>query len=169
MFSFVFVHTHRSTVFKGMSREQLEEEYIRRFFAYHTSANTPPEAYLTWKACQHTPSLMTNELLTGLNWDTITGLFNRVGTVKTMHVDTPTVTRSWAARADYDPFCPRGTILHNKALALFLSPNLNPLVENGTQGEADEHAPRPLEANSSIRLDHHYLQEPLAISTAALL
>ena len=123
MFSFIFVHTRRSTTFEGMSKDELEEEYIRRFFTYHMSNNTPPTAYLMWKACQHTPALMTNELLTGLDWDTITGLFDRVGAVKTMHVDTPTVTRSWAARADYNPFCPGGTILHNRALALFLSPN----------------------------------------------
>ena len=129
MFSFIFVHTRRSTTFEGMSKDELEEEYIRRFFTYHMSTNTPPMAYLTWKVCQHTPSLMTNELLTGLDWDTITGLFDRVGTVKTTHVDMPMVTRSWAARADYDLFCPGGTILHNRALALFLSPNINPLVQ----------------------------------------
>ena len=46
-----------------------------------------------------------------------------------MHVDTPTVTGSWAARADYDPFCPGGTVLHNQALALFLSPNTEPSIE----------------------------------------
>ena len=88
-----------------------------------------PTAYLTWKACQHTPEIMTNDQLIGLDWDTITGLFDRVGTVKTMHVDTPMVTGSWAARADYDPFCPSGTVLHNHALALFLSPNTEPSIE----------------------------------------
>ena len=72
---------------------------------------------------------MTNERLADLDWDTITGLFDRVGALKTTHVDTPTVTRSWAARPDYDPFCPGGNILHNRALALFLSPNMNPLIE----------------------------------------
>ena len=112
-----------------MSKDELEEEYIRRFFTYHTTTNSPPTAYLTWKACQHTPALMTNECLADLDWDTITGLFDRVRTMKTMHVDTPTVTCSWAARADYDPFCPGGNILHNRALALFLSPNMNQLVE----------------------------------------
>ena len=112
-----------------MSRDEVEEEYIRRFFAYHTTTNSPPTAYLTWKACQHTPALMTNERLADLDWDTITGLFDRVGTMKMTHVDTPTVTRSWAARADCDPFCPGGNILHNRALALFLSPNMNPLIE----------------------------------------
>ena len=72
---------------------------------------------------------MTNEQLTGLDWDTITGLFDRVGAVKMTHVDTPTVTGSWAARPDYDPFCPSGTVLHNQALALFLSPNAEPSIE----------------------------------------
>ena len=72
---------------------------------------------------------MTNEQLSGLDWDTITGLFDRVGVVKMMHVDTPTVTGSWAAHEDYDPFCPDGTVVHNQALALFLSPNTEPSVE----------------------------------------
>ena len=112
-----------------MSKDEIEEEYIRRFFKYHISNNTPPTAYLTWKACQRTPELMTNEHLTGLDWDTITGLFDRVGAVKTTHVDMPTVTSSWAVRADYDPFCPSGTVLHNQALALFLSPNTEPSIE----------------------------------------
>ena len=124
-----FVRTHRSTVSEDMSKDQIEEEYIRRFFNYHISNNTPPTAYLTWKACQRTPALMTNEQLTGLDWDTITGLFDRVGAVKTTHVDTPTVTGSWVVRADYDPFCPDGTVLHNQALALFLSPNTEPSIE----------------------------------------
>ena len=124
-----FVHTRRSTVLEDMSKEEIQEEYIRRFFNYHISNNTPPMAYLTWKACQHTPEIMTNDQLIGLDWDTITGLFDRVGAVKTTHVDTPKVTGSWAARADYDPFCPGGTILHNKALALFLSPNTELSIE----------------------------------------
>ena len=72
---------------------------------------------------------MTNEQLTGLDWDTITGLFDRVGAVKTTQVDTPMVTGSWAVRADYDPFCPDGIVLHNRALALFLSPNREPSIE----------------------------------------
>ena len=112
-----------------MSKEEIQEEYIRRFFNYHISNNTPPTAYLTWKACQHTPEIMTNDQLIGLDWDTITGLFDRVGTVKMTHVHTPKVTGSWAARADYDPFCPSGTVLHNQALALFLSPNMEPSIE----------------------------------------
>ena len=112
-----------------MSKDEIEEEYIRRFFKYHISNNTPPMAYLTWKACQRIPELMTNEQLTGLDWDTITGLFDRVGAVKTTHVDMLTVTSSWVVRADYDPFCPNGTVLHNQALALFLSPNMEPSIE----------------------------------------
>ena len=75
------------------------------------------------------PALMTNEQLSGLDWDTITGLFNRVGVVKTTHVDMPTVTGSWAACEDYDPFCPDRAVVHNQALALFLSPNTEPSVE----------------------------------------
>ena len=70
-----------------------------------------------------------NEKLTGLDWDTITGLFDRVGAVKTMHVDMPTVTGSWATHADYDPFCPNGKVVYNQALALFLSPNTEPSIE----------------------------------------
>ena len=112
-----------------MSKEEIQEEYIRRFFSYHISNNTPPTIYLTWKACQHTPEVMTNDQLIGLDWDTITGLFDRVGAVKTTHFDTPTVTGSWVAHADYDPFCPGGTVLHNQALALFLSPNTEPSIE----------------------------------------
>ena len=112
-----------------MSKDEIQEEYIRRFFNYHISNDTPPQAYLTWKACQHTPEIMTNDQLIGLDWDTITGLFDRVGAVKTTHVDMPKVTGSWAARADYDPFCPGGTVLHNQALALFLSPNTEPSIE----------------------------------------
>ena len=126
---FNFVHSRRSTVRAGMSKDEIQDEYICHFFSYHISNNTPPMAYLTWKACQHTPEIMTNDQLIGLDWDTITGLFDRVGTVKTMHVDTPTVTGSWAAHADYDPFCPSGTVLHNQALALFLSPNTEPSIE----------------------------------------
>ena len=65
---------------------------------------------------------MTNDQLDGLDWDTITGLFDRVGSVKTTHVDTLTVTGSWAAHEVYNPFCPNGAVVHNQALALFLSP-----------------------------------------------
>ena len=124
-----FVHTYRSTVLDDMSSEEIEQEYIRRFFDYHISNNTPPTAYLTWKACQRMPELMTNKQLAGLDWDTITGLFDRVGAVKTMQVDTPKVTSSWAVHADYDPFYPDGIVLHNRALALFFSPNMEPSIE----------------------------------------
>ena len=72
---------------------------------------------------------MTNDQLEGLDWDTITDLFDRVGSVKTTHVDTSTVTGTWAAREEYDPFCPDKKVIHNQALALFLSPNTEPSVE----------------------------------------
>ena len=124
-----FVHSYRSAVLDDMSLEDIEQEYIRRFFNFHISNNTPPTAYLTWKACQRILALMTNEQLAGLDWETITGLFDRVGAVKTTQVDTPKVTGSWAARADYDPFCPDGIVLHDQALALFLSPNTEPSIE----------------------------------------
>ena len=84
------VHCCRSTVLAETTAEEKEQEYIQRFFQYHISNNTPPMAYLTWKTCQQTPALMTNEQLSGLDWDTITGLFDRVGAVKMMHVDTST-------------------------------------------------------------------------------
>ena len=70
-----------------------------------------------------------NDQLIGLDWDTVTSLFDRVGAVKTTHVDTPMVTSSSAARVHYDPFCPGGTVLHNQALALFLLPNTEPSIE----------------------------------------
>ena len=59
--------------------EEMEKEYIRRFFDYHISNNTSPTVYLTWKTLQKMPALMTNDQLDGLDWDTITGLFDRVG------------------------------------------------------------------------------------------
>ena len=112
-----------------MTEDEKEAEFTTRFFDFHISNNTPPTAYLTWKTLQKRPSLMTNEQLEGLDWDTITGLFDRVGSVKTTHVDTPTVTGTWASREEYDPFCPDRTVIHNQALALFLSPNTEPSVE----------------------------------------
>ena len=72
---------------------------------------------------------MTNDQLEGLDWDTITGLFIRVGSVKMTHVDTPTVTGTWAAHEEYDPFCPNKEVIHNQVLALFLLPNTEPSVE----------------------------------------
>ena len=112
-----------------MTEDEMEREFITRFFDFHISNNTPPMAYLTWKTLQKTPALMTNDQLDGLDWDTITGLFDSVGSVKMTHVDTPTVTGSWVAREDYDPFCPDKAVVHNQALALFLSPNMEPLIE----------------------------------------
>ena len=49
--------------------------------------------------------------------------------MKTTHVDTLTVTGSWAAHTDYDPFCPDGKVVYNQVLALFLLPNTEPSIE----------------------------------------
>ena len=112
-----------------MTADEMEKEFITRFFDFHISNNTPPTAYLMWKTLQKMPFLMTNNQLNGLDWDTITCLFDRVGLVKSTHVDMLMVTGTWAAHEEYDPFCSDRTVIHNQVLALFLSPNTEPLIE----------------------------------------
>ena len=69
-----------------MSTEEIEAQYSDRLLDFHLTHGTPSQ-FLTWESLTKCLSLLMDTRLDGLDWDTIPGLFDRLDTIKTMHID----------------------------------------------------------------------------------
>ena len=111
-----------------MSTEEIEAQYADRLLDFHLTHSTPPSQFLTWENLTKCPSLLMDIRLDGLDWDTISGLFDCLDTIKTMHIDLNIATSQWMNES-YDICNPDDTISHNLVLALLLTSNAQPRVE----------------------------------------